>query len=241
MVEQTKIFRWFVQVEVYFRCCFTSFWWFTRHRSDEFSFDFNRFWSRKRQKFDDETRKKEKKSETTFVLFWRFEKWFGRFIWINSIRKTFIESRRCFTLIFSFDNINFIEFEQLVFLDFRFLKRDFSFVKDAQVAKSVQESQQKKKGGLFDDLQDLLVDPSTGQKLSSTKRFSTTFFFRWNLIFLSVHLKTEMSIQRKSLWTICWFRRRFRLEGKFLRWIFKVFVHQLNIDQSNWNYRIPMV
>jgi len=28
-----------------------------------------------------------------------------------------------------------------------------------------------KKGGLFDDLQDLLVDQSTGQKISLTKRF----------------------------------------------------------------------
>lgn len=33
------------------------------------------------------------------------------------------------------------------------------------------ESTTTKKGGLFDDLQDLLVDPSTGQKISSTKRY----------------------------------------------------------------------
>ena len=35
---------------------------------------------------------------------------------------------------------------------------------------STNESTVPKKGGLFDDLQDLLVDQSTGQKISSTKR-----------------------------------------------------------------------
>lgn len=44
-----------------------------------------------------------------------------------------------------------------------------SISSNSQMTKPVDEHQQKKKGGLFDDLQDLLVDPSTGQKISSTK------------------------------------------------------------------------
>jgi hypothetical protein len=36
---------------------------------------------------------------------------------------------------------------------------------------STNESTTTKKGGLFDDLQDLLVDQSTGQKISLTKRY----------------------------------------------------------------------
>ncbi len=45
------------------------------------------------------------------------------------------------------------------------------FVIKASPEKSKNEGATTKKGGLFDDLQDLLVDQSTGQKISSTKRF----------------------------------------------------------------------
>ncbi len=40
-----------------------------------------------------------------------------------------------------------------------------------------------KRGGLFDDLQDLLVDQSTGQKISSTKRYKNAIRFYISFIF----------------------------------------------------------
>jgi hypothetical protein len=46
----------------------------------------------------------------------------------------------------------------------------YCFRNKASSITSANGSTTTKKGGIFDDLQDLLVDQSTGQKLSSTKR-----------------------------------------------------------------------
>jgi hypothetical protein len=46
----------------------------------------------------------------------------------------------------------------------------YCFRNKASSITSANGSTTTKKGGIFDDLQDLLVDQSTGQKISSTKR-----------------------------------------------------------------------